>query len=150
MRELEAQKIVVDAVTEANGYALKMSHRFLIGIPDLLIKLPDRPTMVLEAKVHECAVFKSETEFRLEATALQERELRLMRTAGMMTGLLSFISLHKRGIRGLYMGIFKETGKPQIVRAVDHSFLGDPKHRQQNIINTLRQYADFRGIHNGI
>lgn len=144
MRELDAQKHVVDAVEAEGGYALKMSHRFLIGIPDLLVKLPGRPAMILEAKVHECMVYRPDSEFKLEATALQERELRMMEGAGLITGILSFVSLQKRGIRGLYMEVYRNLGKPQMVRMVDHNYVGDPQHRQDNTINTLRAYADLR------
>lgn len=145
MIETEAQKIVVKAVEAEGGYALKMSNRFLVGIPDLLIKLPTIPAMILEAKIQH---FKrpDNHKFTLAATALQDRELRNMRSAGMITGMLSFVEIGQKGIKGLYMGVFSEGGT---VEMSQHQYMGQlpPIERTKSIVRVLRDYVRWNQGH---
>lgn len=46
MKEIELQKYVIDVVRANGGAAYKLSHRFAIGVSDLLVKLPDQGTSI--------------------------------------------------------------------------------------------------------
>ena len=48
--ELYFQKKLIDAAEKLGGYGFKMSNRFLVGVVDLLIQLPNCPTLLLEVK----------------------------------------------------------------------------------------------------
>jgi hypothetical protein len=48
--EKKFQTDLVDAARGLGGYAIKMSNQFLVGVPDLLIKLPLDPVLLLECK----------------------------------------------------------------------------------------------------
>jgi len=50
MKEIDLQKRCIDAVREMGGFAQKMSNRFLVGVPDLLIQLPEKNTTFWEVK----------------------------------------------------------------------------------------------------
>ena len=39
MKELDLQTKIIDWVKDEGGYGRKLSHRFLVGIPDLLLRL---------------------------------------------------------------------------------------------------------------
>lgn len=89
--ELQMQKETVDAVRTVGGFAHKMSNRFLIGVADLLIKLPqtEHPAMVLEVKINKLPL-KTKT-ITLNVSPLQERYLCDAAAAGMPAGVLSFV-----------------------------------------------------------
>lgn len=44
------QTAIVHAVRKQGGFAFKMAHRFQVGVVDLLIQLPDLPTVLVEVK----------------------------------------------------------------------------------------------------
>lgn len=48
--EVAAQRSILDAVEQLGGYGYKQSNQFTIGILDLMIQLPNRPTLLLEVK----------------------------------------------------------------------------------------------------
>ena len=100
MNELQAQKLIVDAVLAYGGYATKLSHRFVIGIPDLLVKLPELPAMYLECKIRDEP--KRIESFVLDVTPLQKRHLMDSWDAGMLSGCASFTRVKSRWI-GLYV-----------------------------------------------
>ena len=50
MNELTFQRELVVATKKEGGHAFKMSHRVLIGVPDLFIQLPGLPTILMECK----------------------------------------------------------------------------------------------------
>lgn len=49
-KELDAQTKVCKSVKRDGGYARKISHKFVIGIPDLLVALPSFAPCVVEMK----------------------------------------------------------------------------------------------------
>lgn len=50
MKEVDLQSKCVTAIREIDGFAQKMSNRFLIGVPDLLCQLPCHRTSFWEVK----------------------------------------------------------------------------------------------------
>lgn len=100
MKEIDLQKLICDAVNERGGFAFKMSHRFLVGVPDLFVQpyFSARP-FFLEVK-HRTSWPKED--FKLDVTKLQDQFLRRAHSAGMDCGVASFIKT--RG--SLYFGVF--------------------------------------------
>lgn len=50
MKELDFQKRVIDLIREEGGYGYKLSNRFKVGIPDLLIAAPLKGVVFFECK----------------------------------------------------------------------------------------------------
>ncbi len=50
MKELTFQTRIVDSVKAQGGYARKLAHRFAIGVPDLIIHLPNYAPFLMECK----------------------------------------------------------------------------------------------------
>ena len=100
MQELDLQNRVVKAVRASQGGAAhKLSHRFLVGVPDLLIKVPKYPVMIVEVKKNERP--KVQDHVTLDLTVNQERFLAQWATAGVMCGVMSF--LYRIRPRGLWV-----------------------------------------------
>lgn len=89
MNELSLQKELIEAVEQRAGAGHKMSHRFLVGVADLLIKLPRHPAVLLENK-HDRLGPRTAV-VRVEPTVLQLRFLRYFKKAGMLCGVMSTI-----------------------------------------------------------
>lgn len=99
MNELKCQGLAVAAVNKAGGFAYKMSHRFLVGVVDLFVKLPDCNAMMIEAKFHRLSPkAHDDVTWDLGVTAPQRRFLERAHKAGITTGVVSFLyigrSLH--------------------------------------------------------
>lgn len=107
MNELGMQALIVDAVNGAGGFARKLSNRFLVGVVDLLVKLPDYPAGVLEVKQRDLPK-NTELAWKLDVTGPQVRFLRDAHAAGMPAGVASF--MHRRGSgpleRRLHLGVW--------------------------------------------
>ena len=96
MKDTACQQLVIDAVTEGEvgGQGLKFNNRFIIGIPDLLVKLPGVQPMILEAKLFSFSAKTLEAGHLIQdvgATKMQKDQLRDWGYAGMLTGLVAFI-----------------------------------------------------------
>lgn len=63
-----------------NGYAMKMSHKMLGGIPDLMLKTPFHPLLMVEVKLIK-EVPKS-GRIKIAATPLQRKTMEDMAEAG--------------------------------------------------------------------
>jgi hypothetical protein len=97
MKELEMQRLVVKAVRAAGGAAHKLSHRHLVGICDLIVKLPKLPALLLEAKLSKFSPRVSRNhQFVLAVTYPQQAFLAEYQKAGMIVGVLSGVA-HMRG-----------------------------------------------------
>lgn len=93
--ENDLSKDLCDAVNDHGGFARRIAHRFLIGIPDMLVVMPGRAAMLLEAKLDDLPVKLSKVTVAL--TVQQHRFLRDSHAAGMVgNGVASFL---KRGDR---------------------------------------------------
>lgn len=150
MKEVDAQKLVIDAVKSAGGHGHKLSNRFLVGVVDLLIKLPGQPAMLAEVKLEKRSSFKGQTSdsvyFTPDVTALQWKFLKDYHDAGMTCGLISFVEVGGKGVKGLSMGTFTlDVDKPYSYRRGDavllsqHVSLADPVTRYAKIVELLEQ-----------
>lgn len=133
MKELDAQGMICKSVRVHGGFARKMSHRFLIGVPDLLVKLPDWDAMFLEAKWRDEPV-QDDHRFKLKVTAQQFRFLKEAQGAGLGSGIVSVLTFKKPG-RGsrLKMGLYSLAAMEATDFTVDarshtviHSRIDDP------------------------
>lgn len=137
MKEIDCQSLVIDAVRAHGGAAHKLSNRFLIGVSDLLVKLPDRPAALLEVKLNKFSSLAGL--FGLDVTHLQKKFLNDYYDANMGCGVLSFIEHNRKGIRGLYLAAFGLDSMHQTdyhVRREDHVWLGKDKDARHCVINT--------------
>ena len=89
MKEVDLQTKIVDAVEAHKGAATKLSHKFLIGVVDLIIKLPGYPAALMEVKLDPYP--KRFGVARPDVTRLQEEFLLKYARAGMQTGVMSFL-----------------------------------------------------------
>lgn len=136
-KETDLQKLAIDAVNERGGFAFKMSHRFLIGVADLFIKLPDHPVKLLEVKQTVLAP-GSEHRFDPGLTVLQERFLKDARAAGVDVGILSFVQARGSNIRGVRVQLYSFPTS-DLIWATDHQKLGDDDNeRKDTLWNMLR------------
>jgi hypothetical protein len=89
MNELQAQSLVVNAVRIYDGFGVKLAHKFLVGIPDLLLCLPNQPIGLWEVKIDN--VPKRDNYITLKLTQLQEKTLNDLNKAGGYCGVISFL-----------------------------------------------------------
>lgn len=142
MIETECQQLVVDAVVSIGGNAIKMNNRFIIGVPDLLIKLPGNlQAFMLEAKKHDFAAsIRDDHVFDLEVTKLQRDNLRDWQRAGMPTGVVSFIQYKRQDVRSLRMAIYRYGDLPRLDwrgTVGDHLSLGGKDERYASAMAQL-------------
>lgn len=156
MKEVDIQRHVIDVVCKRGGTAYKLSHRFAIGVSDLLVKLPSTPlspcgcdavpAMLLEVKLAHGAPLDRNIvprEFKLDVTRPQEQFLRDFRRAGMRVGVLSF--LEANGKLELYGAIFeldKLKAAGYRVSTIDHVPLRPVKERDAKLYQILEDYAN--------
>ena len=86
MNELNFQKALIDAAKKEGGYGFKMSNRHLAGIPDLLIKLPEFDTALIECKKIKRVKFSHHESIPNNITKLQEIVLKRFINAGGAAG----------------------------------------------------------------
>jgi hypothetical protein len=136
VKEIALQKLVVDAVKANGGMAHKLSNRFLVGVADLLVKMPNGPATLLEVKQREWG--PQLNRFILDVTVPQQRFLKNYADAGMTCGVMSFVQ--RGGRKDLSVAIF---GIDELITTrfyvmlASHESLGAPSNREFNLINTL-------------
>lgn len=112
MNELQFQRLTCKAVQSAGGFATKLSHRFLVGIPDLLIKLPHTAAMLVEVKTDKRPV---KNLYLLDITPRQAQVLRSADSAGMMAGVVSFLQDKSQlGVRVIPISVFDNAVRIQL------------------------------------
>ena len=102
MNELSLQRLIVDAVNNAGGFSRKLNNRYLIGVSDLLVKLPGgslkdarsanlpyQAAGLLEVKQRQRP--KTDAPFALDVTHAQGAFLQAAHDAGMPCGVVSFL-----------------------------------------------------------
>lgn len=105
MREVDLQSLIIKAVQENGGASHKLSNRFLVGVVDLLIKLPNIPAMVMEVKITDFRPgISSNHKIRLDVTHLQQNFLKQYHKAGMIAGVISGVEIG-RNIRLACVGL---------------------------------------------
>lgn len=90
MNELDFQAELKKEVKKQGGYAFKMSNQFLVGIPDLFIKLPNFDTAIVECKLLPASYAKS-GKGPIKTTPLQKSNLSRMQKAGGISGTVILI-----------------------------------------------------------
>lgn len=103
MNELSAQAMIVKAIQDEGSFALKLSHRFLVGVPDLLVHMRNAGTALMEVKLHKGGA--RDVEYELGVTALQNRFLKEAVRSGMKAGVISLYERNKAGIRDFGMTV---------------------------------------------
>lgn len=107
MNELNYQNWVINTILTNGGYAHKMSHRFIIGVSDLMIKLPKHPATLLEVKLQHIGITTSAQHcFQLDVTKIQQNFLLRYYNVGMACGVMSFIERGRKGRRAAGMQIY--------------------------------------------
>lgn len=122
MKEVQAQSLVIDAVRAFDGAAHKLSNRFMIGVPDLLIALSAHPPMLMEVKLEQRAAgFAERTNHPVMpgVTVPQHSFLTQYAKAGMLCGVMSFVEEAHKGKRGLWLQIVKVAGYDKSYRVGD-------------------------------
>lgn len=89
MNELAAQSLVINAVRGAGGFGVKLAHKFLAGVPDMLLCLPRQQIGIWECKISDAP--KRDNRITLKLTDLQEKFLRDLDVAGGYCGVVSFL-----------------------------------------------------------
>lgn len=134
MKELSLQSRVIDAVVAANGAAEKISHKYIRGVCDLLIKLPNYPPLLAEVKAHERLV-SSKIAIGLEVTPLQRKFLYKFENAGMDCCIMSFMLAPLRNYQmgDIWVGLFPaHTIKASLE---EHTLI--PKHQFNQVMVTV-------------
>lgn len=86
--ELRLQKLVVELVKEHGGFAVKLAHRHLVGVPDLFVQIPFKPALFLEAKQ---VSYRQVRKVPMAVTGPQFNFLKNAALAGMRCGVICFL-----------------------------------------------------------
>lgn len=153
MKETDIQSHVIKVVRAYGGAARKLSHRFNLGVCDLIVQLPtfvskntaNVPTMLLEVKLHHGAPLNRQLvgrDFTLNVTRPQREFLKEFRAAGTRVGVLSF--MEKRGLTELYGVVFELDRLEHMdyrVGTLDHVPLRPIQERDAKLYRMLEDYA---------
>lgn len=148
MIETEAQSLLIAAVEEVGGRGIKFNNRFVIGIPDLLIKLPSHQPMILEAKLHKFSAKTLAAGHHIAdigATKLQRDQLRDWAYAGMLTGVVSFVMEIGADVRSLRMALYSHEEmlrRQWSANTGDHVALGEKSERMTTMRELLIGFAN--------
>lgn len=149
MIETQCQQLIVDAVVEAGGRALKFNNRFISGICDLLGKMPGHSPWMLEAKLHNLSAKTLSGNHHIAdigCTKLQRDHLRDWYEAGFLAGVVSFIQVPGREtIQTLLMAVYsydEMLRRHWSAESVDHRPLGGKSERFTNIRQQLIEFTD--------
>lgn len=123
MRELAFQSEIVADVRAAGGYAKKLSHRMLAGVPDILVKLPNYPAALIECKAVPWPKMEK-TPLNIETTALQKRELQLFRDAMGLSGVFLFSQIGRMKLCLVITGLEADFALQKWVK--QHGFAKNP------------------------
>lgn len=142
MIENDLSRELCDAVNEIGGFARRIAHRFLIGFPDMMIVMPGRAAILLEAKLDDLPVKLPKVTVAL--TVQQHRFLKQSHAAGMVgNGVVSFL---KRGDRFAVAFIHIDRfEKPVLAVPVTHYAESTLKERKKNMIGALQVYDGLFG-----
>lgn len=153
MKETDIQSHVIKVVRANGGAARKLSHRFNLGVCDLLIQLPtfisksttNIPPMLLEVKLRHGATLHKNlrgAQFMLDVTRPQREFLKEFRAAGTRVGVLSF--MEKRGLIELYGAVFELDRLERAgyrVDTLDHMPLRPMQERDAKLYRMLEDFA---------
>jgi hypothetical protein len=98
MNELQFQRELIKAAEFNKGFGIKLSNKFLVGVPDLLIQVPGFRTTMIECKIKK---FKSKLDlsksFRVDLTKIQANTLYSFRKSGGVSGVAFLIEIKDAG-----------------------------------------------------
>lgn len=147
MLEIEVQRYMIDVVKERGGAGHKMSHKFNMGVCDLLLKFPrPAPAVLFEVKNKWCTekYLHAGSSFELAVTRPQREFLSGFYDAGMKVGVVSF--LQWAGKSGLAMGVFQlDLLKPMryhVLLAMHEPLGKHHKRRDDKLYDMLLSYAN--------
>lgn len=138
MKETALQSLFCEAVRDHKGFAEKLSNRFMIGVPDLVVKIPDFPTAFVEVKQREGVPWQ---DFKLEVTKLQDDWLTRAQEAGTVALVASFVQ--GRALNDLRLRVFTLDTVKSRAYIVPKSWwpsyvgLGKKHERSENLIDEL-------------
>ncbi len=104
-QELVAQRTILGAVRELKGFGCKLSHRTMVGVPDLLIKLRGYPATLIEVK---CPIRPVVVPIPVTLTPQQRKFMREYQSAGGYMGWAVVVAQSKNGFF-LYAGVDANT-----------------------------------------
>lgn len=147
MNELQAQSLVIQSVRNAGGAANKLSNRFMIGVADLLVKLPVYPALLVEVKLQRVGrTTKDAHQFELDVTVPQRKFLLDYHKAGMHTCVLSFVERGGLGRCGLYAAQFSldtlEARRYYVVTVSEHVVVPLAAAGEATLTTLLRRAID--------
>lgn len=126
MMEVEFQRNICNAARAEGGYAHKRSNRFMVGIVDLLIKMPAAPAAIIECKMVTIPK-QHNTVIHIDMTKLQRADLKEFRRAGGWSGYMLCAPAPKlRDKYYIYMGSALDQENLGISDFIDCSII---KHR---------------------
>lgn len=146
MKETDLQSMLVDAVEYARGRGHKMSNRFLIGVSDVIVKLPKWPAGFIEVK--QRAYPTSDKPFELDVTTPQANFLRDFDAAGMPCGVASFLQSGVGTGKKIWLSVMTyrtlaytdDTVAPFTISRSAHHDLGRSDERLKNIVTILHHW----------
>lgn len=94
--EVDYQKAIIEAVKDDGGYGLKMSNRFLVGVPDLLLHPGWLPTMIVEVK-RDSLPARPDTKMTIDISPNQRKNLLAFQKSGGVAGWLLVVPI-KTGV----------------------------------------------------
>lgn len=90
--ETDYQKHILDVIIAEGGYGIKLSNRFLVGIPDLFIKPLHAVASLVEVKLQKGYPVNPDTPIHVNITALQRHHLMQYSKAGGISGWIMIVS----------------------------------------------------------
>lgn len=150
MNELDCQRLLIEAVQEADigGCGLQFNNRFIVGVVDLLLKMPGHETLILEAKLHKFAARTIDNGYLITdigCTTKQKMYLRDWGFAGIRTGVVSFVMPLDGNVNSLMMALYSYENmmaRNWSAHTDDHKPLGMKSERLTNIREQLMEFAN--------
>lgn len=140
MIEVELQTLIKLSVRSQGGAAHKLSNRFMVGVSDLLVKLPSFPAALIEVKHQRFSAKVSDDRvFKLDVTVPQQQFLRAYRQAGMRCGIASGIQ-KGRHLYLLLLVLDRAHTTGYTARVGDHVAMGAGEARMDAICQQLRGF----------
>lgn len=143
VNELALQKLVIDSIREFGGFSFKLANRFLVGIPDLFIKLPGLPAAIYEVKISK--ISRDKKVAHLKVSPLQWKTLDDYYDAGGVGGIISFAKLEKGwgiAVRSLEKG--EESGVRHYDHVINNHILLMRGKREQTIVDLVRSSIEWQ------
>jgi len=147
VKEVELQRLIIDVVEEVGGASHKLSNRFLIGIPDLLVKVPGYQAALIEVKLNKFAAPKNKRVkshvFKLDVTVPQQTILGEYDAAGMTCGVLSGVLIGGNTVRHLhlnFLGLYVCAMNQYKTDVINHTFVGNHEVRNYRITELLQEF----------